>query len=590
MYLFKNLLISCLFFVSFVPAQAQTDRLGDSLKKGAQAAVSFADKMESYSRLADYHYASNDSLSQYYQQKSIEAAELSRDRQLIIRAWLKLANRSLFSAGKMESVHKGREAATKALEIARAEKLDEQAAFCQIVIARTWRIEGDAVKALEVLNAANSVAVISKNDSLKVSVFNALGDVYLQQNNNLQSFRNYINGLEAAENSDNYRLLTASYGRLADFYQVIEQYEKAKDYAYKILELDSLHKDWTGVLDDYNNIGRIYSNQKDFAMALYFFEKAISKAGEMGMERYKVKCYANIANMYFGSGRYQEGLAYLQRSPALTGFLEKAGMGPTVDFARGSVYNQMGRGDSAFYYLKKVQPFYEQFVTPVNRFGFYTVFADHLARQKDYTGSLAYYEKAKAIAEQTKSIELLKFVYRQMDSTSSLAGKYQLAYEYRGLAERYTDSIESLSKEKDLVAIEIDKENRQKEKREQEAAERKRKRHNIQYMGITAAIGGIFILLVAAGLFSVSRGTVRIIGFFAFIFLFEFIILLADNEIHHWTHGEPWKVMAIKILLIAMLLPLHHFLEHKAIAYLNEKNMLRSKKKHVPKNVSDEAV
>lgn len=590
MYLFRKLLIYCLCSIPFVAAKAQTDRIGDSLKKAAQAAVSFTDRVETYSSLADYHYAGNDSISQYYQQKSIEAAELSRDRQLMIRAWLKLANRSLFSAGKMESVHKGREAATKALEIARAEKLDEQAAFCQIVIARTWRMEGDAGKALEVLNTANSIAIISKNDSLKVSVFNALGDVYLQQNNNLLSFRNYINGLEAAENSTNYKLQKASYNRLADFYQVIEQYEKAKDYGYKILELDSLHKDWIGVLDDYNDIGRIYTNQKDFAMALYFFEKAISKAGEMGLERYKVKCYANIVNMYFGSGRYEEGLSYLQRNPALTIFLEKAGMGPTVDFARGSVYNQMGRSDSAFYYLKKVQPFYEQFVTPVNRFGFYSVYASYLDKQKDYTNSLAYYEKARGIAEQTKNMEMLKFVYRQMDSTSNRAGKYQLAYEYRGLAEKYTDSIESLSKEKDLVAIEIDKENRQKEKREQEAAERKRKRHNIQYMGITAAIGGIFILLVAAGLFSVSRSTVRIIGFFAFIFLFEFIILLADNQIHHWTHGEPWKVMAIKILLIAMLLPLHHFLEHKAIAYLNEKNMLRSKKKNVPKNISDETV
>lgn len=587
MYLFRKLLVYCLFSMLFVAAKAQTDRIGDSLKKAAEAAVSFTDRVEAYSSLADYHYASNDSISQYYQQKSIEAAELSRDRQLMIRAWLKLANRSLFSAGKMESVHKGREAATKALEIARAEKLDEQAAFCQVVIARTWRMEGDAGKALEVLNTANSIAIISKNDSLKVSVFNALGDVYLQQNNNLLAFRNYINGLEAAENSTNYKLLKASYGRLADFYQVIEQYEKAKDYGFKILELDSLHKDWIGVLDDYNDIGRIYSNQKDFAMALYFFEKAILKAGEMGLERYKVKCYANIVNMYFGSGRYEEGLTYLQRNPALTIFLEKAGMGPTVEFARASVYNEMGRSDSALYYLKKVQPFYEQFVTPVNRFGYYSVYASYLAKQKDYAGSLAYYEKSKAIAEQTKSIELLKYVYRQMDTTSSLAGKYQQAYEYRGLAERYTDSLESLSKEKDLVAIEIDKENRQKEKREQEAAERKRKRHNIQYMGITAAIGGIFILLVAAGLFSVSRSTVRIIGFFAFIFLFEFIILLADNQIHHWTHGEPWKVMAIKILLIAMLLPLHHFLEHKAIAYLNEKNMLRNKKK---KNVADEAV
>lgn len=82
-----------------------------------------------------------------------------------------------------------------------------------------------------------------------------------------------------------------------------------------------------------------------------------------------------------------------------------------------------------------------------------------------------------------------------------------------------------------------------------------------------------------AGAFSVSKATIRILGFFAFIFLFEFIILLADNQIHDWTHGEPWKVLAIKIVLIAILLPLHHWLEEKVIHYLSTKEVLKIRKK-----------
>ena len=54
----------------------------------------------------------------------------------------------------------------------------------------------------------------------------------------------------------------------------------------------------------------------------------------------------------------------------------------------------------------------------------------------------------------------------------------------------------------------------------------------------------------------------------AFILLFEFIILLADTWIHNFTHGEPWKVLAIKVALIAILLPLHHFLEERVIHYI----------------------
>lgn len=567
--------------VSFF-SKAQTDKIGDSLLLVAKNATTPQGKIDGWGGLADYHIATNDSLSRYYQQRSVEEAELSRDRKLIIRNWLRIAARYLNISNRLENISKAREAANRALNIARTEKMDEQVAFCQLMLARTWRVEGDAAKALELINNANAIAASSQNDSLKVRTYNALGDAYLLQNNNLLAFRNYLNGLEVAENTNRYKELTYSYGRMMEFYLVIKQYEKAKDYAYKILELDSLNKEWILVLDDYLNIGRVYSSQKDFDMALHFYEKAIAEAGKRGFERYKVKCYASITNMYFSADRFKEGLEYMQRNPSLAAFIEKAGMGYSVDFARGSVYIQLGQLDSAYYYLKKSQPFYEQYVTYINRYSFYMVYARYLQQRKDYSGSLTYLDKAKAIGETSKNLELLQYVYQQMDTVSGLAGKYADAWQFRGQAQHLTDSLESLSKEKDLVAVEIDKENRQKEKKTQEAAERIRKRHNVQYLGITAAIGTIFILLVAAGLFSVSRNTVRIIGFFAFIFLFEFIILLADNQIHHWTHGEPWKVMAIKILLIALLLPLHHYLEHKVIHYLNQKNLLLQKKKKNP--------
>lgn len=47
--------------------------------------------------------------------------------------------------------------------------------------------------------------------------------------------------------------------------------------------------------------------------------------------------------------------------------------------------------------------------------------------------------------------------------------------------------------------------------------------------------------------------------------------------IHDLTHGEPWKVLAIKIGLIAILSPLHHKLEEKVIHYLTTKELVRIK-------------
>jgi hypothetical protein len=64
------------------------------------------------------------------------------------------------------------------------------------------------------------------------------------------------------------------------------------------------------------------------------------------------------------------------------------------------------------------------------------------------------------------------------------------------------------------------------------------------------------------------------LGFISFILLFEFIILLADQKIHHATHGEPWKILALKIVLIGIMMPLHHWTEHKVIHYLIHKKVV----------------
>ena len=189
-----------------------------------------------------------------------------------------------------------------------------------------------------------------------------------------------------------------------------------------------------------------------------------------------------------------------------------------------------------------------------------------------------------------------KSACKNLDSIYQGMGDYKQASLYATQYYMVKDSLDKLGKEKDLQQLQIADEQQRQERLEKERQLAEDRRHNIQYMGITAGIVGVFIILVMMGLFSVSIRTVKALGFFAFIFLFEFIILLADNRIHEWTHGEPWKVLLIKIGLIAMLLPLHHYLEHKVIQFITTRKLLKEKgtgwlkrvwkiKKHVPHSV-----
>ena len=64
------------------------------------------------------------------------------------------------------------------------------------------------------------------------------------------------------------------------------------------------------------------------------------------------------------------------------------------------------------------------------------------------------------------------------------------------------------------------------------------------------------------------------VGFFAFLMFFEFIFLIFKKNIYAITHGEPWMDLLFMIALAAILLPLHHWLEHKVLHYLTSTNKL----------------
>ena len=131
------------------------------------------------------------------------------------------------------------------------------------------------------------------------------------------------------------------------------------------------------------------------------------------------------------------------------------------------------------------------------------------------------------------------------------------------------DSLQTIANQRDIALIELANEEKRHE-RELEAIEtQKLVKRNLQYMAITVSITIIFFLLVVLGMFRISNITIKLLGYFAFISLFEFIVLLIEPFLHHITHGQPLQIWLFKIVLIATLVPLQHYLEHKTINYLH---------------------
>jgi tetratricopeptide (TPR) repeat protein len=573
------LLVACI--VPYCVSYAQSSQLQDSLERELSKAEKVADRIELMSDLSRVLLGIDNDRSEFYASQMMELADSTRDRELMVLAHLRNADRCLNFSAQKQYLSRGIEYSNKALEMARSNNLNEYEAWAYAYLARGSRTNGEVDKAINYNNLAISLAANSKNDSLRVSVYNSLGNTYMQKGEKLLAFRNFLQALNIAEESRKYALLQSCYGRMSQFYSSLEEYEKAKDYEFRKEQLLRANNRPYDLLESYGSIGNLYVRAKQYDQAKKYYEKSIALADSLKFNIYKLNGYMQIVNMYLNGNEYQKGLDYFNSHPELKEFMIKSGLNYLLDHSYGAMYTLTGSLDSAAVYFARAEPAFELKGNLLNRYYFYTNYGYFWKASKNYDKSIEYWLKAKQVGDQLGSLDFQQAAVTNLDTLYQLKGDFKNAHFYNARYTQLKDSLQKLSREKDLLTLEVDNENRRKEREALRLQEEINRSHNLQYTGIIVAIAAAFVLLVMAGVFSVSKTTIQVLGFFAFIFLFEFIILLADNKIHHWTHGEPWKVLAIKVGLIAILLPLHHWLEKKVIHYLTTQKMLKAKGKGI---------
>jgi tetratricopeptide (TPR) repeat protein len=595
MFMMRKLLPVLLVLLSFLCNAQQNPGLEDSLKRKLSKAVKPADRVYVLSELCQIFMSTNMQEADKYGKLLLQEAEISRDRKLMVQALLANGDRFSYFGSIKDYNQKSIDYYNKALEVARQNDLDEERAKSLLKLSSLYRQVPDLDKAFNYVTQASSIISNSTNDSLRIVALNTLGNIYQDKKDRLLALRNYLNALTLAEEMKlkDPDILRSCYYTLCNFYAGIKEYDKAIDYAKKAMDqLELVKKEsekYNGVkysrVADLYSLGNLYLGKKNFDMSQYYYEASIKLADSVKYEPMKMYGYRGLLNQYIREKQPQKALNYFNTNPLIKKYISNAGLGYVIDGAYGTLYSEVGKFDSAKYYFEKAKPQYERATTPASKIYFYTSYADFLNKSGASKAAIDYYLQAKLLAEQTSDLEWQQKIAKELDTVYAKTGEYKQSYFYNSLYNRLKDSLQKLGEEKDLMQMELKDEELRKARRDKEREEVLRKKHDLQYMAIAISIGVIFTLLVLMGAFKVSEATIKIVGFFAFILLFEFIILLADNRIHEWTHGEPLPVLGIKIVLIAMLLPLHHWMEHKVVSYLASKRLIIPDRKSIWNNL-----
>lgn len=507
---------------------------------------------------------------------AIYMATLTNSDELLVKAY-----NVYFDDDALVQPEKGSKRASNMLDIARRSNNNEWYYYAYTALSKTSRKQNNYNEALNNIQQAYYYVSLLPEDNLRAKCMMMYGKCQTQTNKKIEAFRNYLNALYIAEKNDNQKLAFETYGHLADFFLLLNNYEKAKGYnTRQITMLLSAHPvDSSKLMTAYNDLARLlfYNDEKEEAVKIIrgviTYAKQNKKAAllQSAISRYRTYLIEHtdlveLNNLY--AKDYPEELNKLRDTDSLQYFRIKT-----------YLYEVKGDIDSSkLYYQKAEAALKNKQYDNIYLSNFFKRYAQFYMRIGEIKNAIPQMEKALEYAKQATYLPYLIETTHLLDSLNYNIGDINKAYAYKEQNTDYLKQQTEINKSEDILRIDIDNEAKQKQLEEEKEIAATERRHNLQYMAITLLLGFSLLLLIILGAFKVNRLLIRSVGFFSFIFLFEFIVLLADNKIHHATHGEPWKVLSIKIVLIAIIFPLHHWLEEKVIHYLTTHNLINTSK------------
>lgn len=560
-------LIGCMT-VSELRAQHDAEQ---ALLQNYKQATTDSEKVYRLYPLINFYYAFNfENKADSLRDMQIIFAQETRSPSLILRALFPVYDYSVTKNSSNRRFKKELDFANQALEYAKSANKNEYIALAYSTMSKVYRTSGQPEFAMKNADIAFTTALGTDNDSVKIVTALESGDVSLEKRDLLMTYRKFSNADDIVNNNRNPYLLSVVYNHFCTLYDLLDKKGKAKEYMLNSIALNTENGNTKGLISDYITIS---TKLLDFGPAQTYLQKAMTLADSIHDPVLKLQINKVQFFQYMINDNSENTLKFLESHPDVEMF-ERALGDYNYQWIIGEIFLYSKKYDSALVYFKRAEPAFDINHNVSSRINFLRELAASYEGIGNYKKAIAFYDTTLQLANGTSKtwhksncLNALQRLYYQI-------GDFKKAYEYASTFYVFRDSINNLNKDRDLVLLEIDNRTKRIQKDNELAEKKLQQRHDAQYMLISIIVAVVFLLLVLLGLFTVSTTTIRVLGFFSFIFLFELITLLLDNWIHDKTHGEPWKIWLIKIGIISMIYPLHHWLEHRLIHYLLNKKLI----------------
>lgn len=562
----RSLLIAALLVLLHGACVAQFKKKIDSLGNIYNKATTDSAKVIACGQLAEYYYIYQlDKQGDSLLQQQLKIAELSQNKNLVFTTYFGNAITNINNKwARNETIERALQFITKGLNYAKEQNRDDYVALSHLRIADINLKKGDLTAAFNNADIATIISQNIKDDSIKILATLTKGEVYQAKGESLLAFKNFTNAFENAIDAGNIPLESQAYHRFSSLFHSLKNDLVAKDYLLQSLDLNTRKKYGEGMIKDYIDLAKLTDERS-------YIEKALQFADSLDLDNYIIES-KNLMYGYYTSivANKDSTLQFLTHNPDLTQMWMNIGL-PFYYMNMGEVYHYANMPDSAIYYLRLAQPGFEKDFKERDSRDLYEAIGQCYMMSQNSSAAIEFYEKAFNLNSRLNSLVNQANFAQVLSKLYSKNRDFEKAFYYSNLGNDLKDSLQSLSNQRDIALGEVNNEKRKHERDLEIAAREKITKRNLQYTAITVVITVFFFILIIMGMLPVSRITIKLLGYFTFISLFEFIILLIEPLLHNLTHGEPLKMWIFKIFIIALLVPLQHGLEHKLVTYLEKK-------------------
>jgi len=349
----------------------------------------------------------------------------------------------------------------------------------------------------------------------------------------------------------------------------------ALNLLFPVLSRFEKRNDNFGMALTYRAIGNTYMLAKDYAQAAAYLKKQIPLAAADDQKEVLSRIYNGVACAY-GEGKMADsGMVYAQKAvnmdTELKNYLQLAVSTSTL----GENYIAAGQYDIALPFLRRTLDYYQKNKAPSPYMDAYLKndFAEVFLGTKTYDSANYYARQALGVAipfdVKDQAMRAYEYLYKSFEQTN----QQDSLNKYFRLAMLTKDSLFNLEKIKNIQALSFREELRQQEIAAEKLKADEERKENIQYS--LMALGIIVILtlyLLLSRSFITNTKLIEFFGVVALLIVFEFLNLLLHPFLERITHHSPVLMLLSLVCIAALLVPLHHKVEHWATKRLVEKN------------------